>query len=172
MRDLLCTSWLFHFFPLLLAPLWPFSLSLGAGTRWELNGTKHLANQKKAIKLIKTETWYGSGERILNWKAGGLGSSPSSVANSFIHPSIQQHMSSTAMFRHYQGKSCRCSGEEERQCLSSCGAYLPGESQIQRQENIHESIGWQAREWLGGYFSWVVSKGPIWVLTSRLRCGW
>lgn len=74
----------FHvFFPLLLGH---FLLPLGAGTRWVLNGTKHLVNQRKAIKLIKTETWYGSGERILNWKAGVLGSSPSSVANSFIHP--------------------------------------------------------------------------------------
>lgn len=96
------------------------------------------------------------------------GRRPSSVANSFIHP-----FNNTCQALPCSGaKSCRCSGEEERQCLSSCGAYLPEESQIQRQENIHESIGWQAREWLGGYFSWVVSKGLIWVLTSRMRCEW
>lgn len=154
-------------FPLLPAPLWPFSLSLGSGTSWELKDAKHLLNSKKAIKLVKTTTWHGMGEEHGTGRreAWVLVLAPL-LTHLSIHSLFRQQISSTAMFRHCS-KSCRCNGEEERQGPSPCGTYQPEQSQTHREENIYERTGWCDREWLGGPLQFCGQEGPLWVLTFQ-----
>lgn len=84
-------------------------------------------------------TWRGGKNAEL--EGGGLGSSPGSITNPFTQSfTLSTTYIKHAMFRHCS-KSGRCSGEEERQCPSPRGAYLPEESHTHGQKNIYERIG-------------------------------
>lgn len=111
--------------------------------------------QQEAIKAMKTTTWRGTGERILNWKAGCLGSGPSSVVNSLIHSLFEQHISSPAVFRHCF-QSGWCSSEKERQQTSQLLWSFSSRGESDTQINKYKRIGWLTWVWLGDYLTWVV----------------
>lgn len=79
-----------------------------------------------------------------------------------IHLSIglllQQYILSTATFNTALSSADVMVNEEGRQGPSSWGVYHAEESQTHRQENLSKRLGWCDREWLVGYFSFVVRK--------------